>query len=323
MMQYLDRIFARLASFNPVRRRSLRATLDCRRDALGFLDQWSRKGPSGEPAANNILVDGMWDNANYWVRYAMLRRALHLTRAKESGLLGKYSRKRVRAAFADQGIETLVDYHRQVRNGEAFVDQARALLTDTRTAVDILNWRLPNGFPAALVYDGLLKRQRRATVSIDDPFLVSYVAEALAYINVADQILELGNYNLIVLSHLLDYSYAALAWAAIERQVPVLVLYGDYGAARFIRVRDKDDLFAYPGRPSKREIEAMPKAAAAILTHVGRRQLEARINGNARDIGSIYAYKKRHGNIDRQSLCGRVWLGTGSSDNRCLCLKLV
>lgn len=301
--RYLGRLYDRARALAPARRRSARAATIARRNAIGVLDLWSRNAPSGERAAESVLIDGMWDNANFWIRYALLRRALHLTGARETGLLGGFSRKRVREAFACQGINDLVDYHARTTSRGPFVHQARKLLATTQTAGDVLEWSLPHGFPAALVFDGILKRQRRATVDLSDPLLADHVAEALACIDGADRIVEEGGYDLVVLSHALDYTYAALAWAAIRREIPVVVLYGDYGTARFIRMSEPDALFAYPGRPSKAEIDAVPEGARQAMAREGGRQLDARLKGQAGDVGSNYAYRNRRGRIDRRSLC--------------------
>ena len=51
------------------------------------------------PAARKVLVDGLWDNANYWTRFAIVRRALALDGAVEVGILGQYSRQRVATAL--------------------------------------------------------------------------------------------------------------------------------------------------------------------------------------------------------------------------------
>jgi hypothetical protein len=303
--RYLGRLYDGARALTPASQRSSRAAMSNRKQAIATLDRWSKSGPSGKPAARRVLIDGMWDNANYWIRYALLRRALHLTSAHETGLLGESFRQRVRATFADQGIETLVDYHALTKSSGPFFPQAQNLLANTRSAADILDWSLPHGFPGALVYDGVLKLQRRATVDLNDPLLLDYIAEALACIEVADRIVEQGGYDLVVLSHAVNYTYAALAWAAVRRRVPVLVLYGGYGTARFVRITEPDDLFAFPGCPSRVEMDALPKAVGLALARVGEEQLDARLAGQTGDIGSVHAYKNRQGRIDRQSLCAK------------------
>ena len=78
-----------------------------------------------------------------------------------------------------------------------------------------------------------MKRQRRGTVNLDDPLLPDFVAEAMGYIEAADEIVAEGGFDLVCLSHALDYTYASLAWVAMKRDIPVLVLYGDYGDQPF------------------------------------------------------------------------------------------
>src|SRR5439155_23387419 len=99
---------------------------------------------------------------------------------------------------------------------------ASRLLAATRTAEDVLHWRLPEDFPADFVYDGILKRQRSAVVDLDDPRLHAYVAEALASIAASRRVLDTYRLDLVVLSHAVNFQFASLAWLAVRRGVPVV-----------------------------------------------------------------------------------------------------
>lgn len=301
--KFLGTLYDDVRALAPGRRRAARATMESRRDAIALLDDWSRKELSGAAVAERVLIDGMWDNANYWIRYALLRRALNLSGAQETGLLGENSRALVTESFARLGITDLVDYHAQNESLGPNLTEARRLLAETRSAADMLAWSLPYGFPAALLYDGVLKRQRRATVDLSDPLLVDIIAVALTSIEVSDQVVEQGAYELVVMSHSINYTYAALAWAAIRRHIPVLILYGQFGTVRFIHLTEPSDIFAFPGSPGNDEIDGMPAAASHALERLGGAQLESRLKGHADDVGSVYAYKFRQAAVDRQALC--------------------
>lgn len=291
---------------DPARRRRERLAMAARLEALSCLDRLSRQTTDEQrPRARNVLIDGIWDNPNYWIRYALVRRALGLAQANETGLLGQYSRSRVKASFAAIGIEQLADYPAATRRSARHFAGAKALLSDLGAPGDLLQLKMPNGFPAALVFDAILKRQRRATVNLRDPELPGYLAEVLAYIEAADHIVGEGKFDLVVLSHALDYTYSAIAWAAIRRSIPVLVLYGDYGTARFLRLREATDLFAYPGRPTIAELEGMPSRTQALLREQGAAQLHARLSGQTDDVGAVFAYQKRSVSVDKAILAER------------------
>ena len=48
-----------------------------------------------------------------------------------------------------------------------------------------------------------------------------------------------------------------LAWAALKRNIPILMLYGDYGTARLFHLKEPADLFTYPRRPTQEEMSSM------------------------------------------------------------------
>ena len=58
------------------------------------LVEFSRRGleKKTKNVKKNVLVDGLWDNPNYWFRYALIRKSLGLSNWSNTGLLGKYSR---------------------------------------------------------------------------------------------------------------------------------------------------------------------------------------------------------------------------------------
>ena len=274
--------------------------------AVSTLNAFSRQYQSHvSPQFRNILIDGMWDNPNYWVRYSLVRRALGLAAGKEKGLLGRHSRTQVRKCFFAFGITDLVDYAAAAKITKRHMEAASALLVDIKTPDDFLRLRLPCDFPSALVYDGILKRQRRAAVEINDPALPKFLAEALAHIEAANHMVEVGAFDLVVLSHALDYTYAALAWAALKRNIPVLVLYGDYGTARFFRLKEPADLFAYPGRPTQPEISCLSPGVQEHLHEQGALQLRARLLGKTDDVGAVYAYQRRQASVNRALLAER------------------
>ncbi len=293
-----------LRGFDPTTAKQRRKLVDSRQASLAALSKFSRAAASAS-RCNNVLIDGMWYNPNYWVRYALVRRALGLTAGLETGLLGAHSRTQVRASFSLLGITKLLDYQAAAKPSSAHLNLAKALLTKIHTAGDLLNLPLPYGFPPTLVFDGILKRQRSATVDVCDPELPVYLADALAYLEAADSIVGEGKFDLVILSHALDYTYSAIAWAAIRHQIPVLVLYGDFGASRFFHLREASDLFAYPGRPTIEELSGMPPYTQQLLREQGASQLHARLSGKTDDLGAIYAYERRRGSVNKELLAKR------------------
>jgi hypothetical protein len=273
-----------------------------------LLDALSRRGdlgPDGAPAYANVLVDGMWDNPNYWTRYACIRAALGLWQGRETGLIGEHSRARARDIFARFGIDEVADLITLRGNIGRYRQHARQLLQDVRSPDDLMALELPEGFPAELFYDGLLTRQRRGAGDPDDPLLVDYLAETLANLAAARELIDRGGFDLVLLSHAINYDFSALAWCAMQAGIPIIILYGDFGTVRFIRIDRAEDFFFYINRPSVAEIEAADPAIRAKRLEAGTRYLTERLAGNSEDPGAIFAYRQRTGAIDRAALAER------------------
>ena len=286
-------------------RPDVRAAAARRAAGLAQLNAFSRRHDAATvPVVRKVLVDGTWDNANYWIRFAIVRRALALDGAAEVGMLGQYSRKRSRAAFAAFGIAEAIDMKRASRP-RRHLGQAKALLQGIDSADELMQLSLPMNFPSEAFFDGVLKRQRRATVDVADPNLPEYLADAMAWLEAADEIVAGGGFDLVILSHALDYTYGAIAWAAIRHDIPVLTLYGDFGHAKFFRLKKPEDLFIYPERPTLGEMVDMPEERAASLRTLGAQQLAARLGGRTIDVGAIYAYQRRQASISREEMATR------------------
>lgn len=296
---------ALLRSLDPRTARQRWKLAASRQESLTNLAAFSGAGVSNSCQFPNVLIDGTWDNPNYWLRYALVRRALGLAAGNETGLLGQYSRSKVKAAFEQFGVSRSSDYWQEAKPTLAHLAMSGRLLKDVDSPDDLIQLRLPYDFPPEILFDGILKLQRRATVNINDPALPQMIADALAHIEAADRIVETGRYGLVVLSHAVHYTCAAIAWAAIQRRIPVLVLYGDFGTARFFHLQEPDDLFAFPGRPSIEEIEGMPSQAKELLRSQGADLLRARLNGQTDDVGAIYAYQRRKVSVSKAVLAER------------------
>ena len=121
----------------------------------------------GETRAETVLIDGGWDNPNYWLRVSLMRAVLSPKR--EVGFLGPSRRKEQLATFERLGITHLEDISADLDTSERNRTWAREQISDLVSPDEILNWSLPGGLPARLLYDYLLKKQRYAFVHIDAP----------------------------------------------------------------------------------------------------------------------------------------------------------
>jgi hypothetical protein len=289
----------------PAARRKEQAIMARRARVQPLLDRLSRRpelGPDGAPLYERVLVDGMWDNPNYWLRYAFIRAGLGLWRGHETGVIGQYSRVRSRDSFARFGVDDVVDLIGLRGPVSRHRATAQAMLAGVQTPDDLMALKLPEDFPAELFYDGLLTRQRRGAADPDDPLLVDYVAETLADLAAARRLIDEGNFDLVLLSHALNYDFSALAWCAMQAGIPVVILYGDFGTVRFMRIDCAEDFFFYINRPTPEEITGADPGLRARRLESGTDYLKRRLAGDSEDPGAIFAYRQRTGHLDRAGL---------------------
>jgi hypothetical protein len=268
----------------------------------GLLDTLGRSTP--HRFEGTVLIDGMWDNPNFWLRFALLRAAFGLAQGREIGVLGAFRSRQCRATFERLGISTIESFpHIGV---PADVDRRAAeLVAQTRSAEDILSWELPDGVHPAIIYDGILKRQRLASVDIKHARFKSQVAEGLRAIEQSRQLLKTHRCDLVIITHPLNYPYGVLAWQALARKVPVVLCWGLFGVPRFTRMKEPQDLFRFYDRPTRAEIDGLSSGKADALATIGRSYLADRFGGRADDLASIYAFQRHSDRVDRGEICRR------------------
>lgn len=257
---------------------------------------------SSQSFKGTVLLDGMWDNPNYWFRYSLLRTALGLAHGREVGVTGEFKRRHVRATFRHFGI-TEMESFRDIPVSSSIAQRAEQLIRGTKSAKDILAWELPEGVHPAIVYDGILKRQRLASVDIADPYFGEHVRAALASIERGRVLLDRYPFDLVVITHPLNFTYGALAWQALSRGIPVVLPFGAFGTLRFTRFRKPSDLFDYHDRPDGAEMAKLSPQKAEALREIGRDYLSMRMGGKTDDLASQYSFQRKRNDKDRAAIC--------------------
>jgi hypothetical protein len=257
----------------------------------------------GSSFPGRVLIDGTWDNPNYWLRLSLARAALGLPRGEEVGLLGRWRTRECRESFSRLGVSQTVSLVDLASDGVARRRaEAEALCGRLSTAGDLLALELPFGFPPAVLYDGILRRQRRARVDVEDHRLRGWVAELLGGLEVASRLVVPGQTRLVVLSHCVNFDCGSLAWLCALRGVPVLVPYGNYGTCRFIKLTDTAHFMDTVDRPRGGDLDALPPEQAEALARAGWSYLQARAQGRTDDLGAGYAFRKPPDRVDRASV---------------------
>lgn len=262
-------------------------------------------GRQGAPifSKGDILIDGMWDNPNYWLRLSLLRNALGLSHHREIGLLGQFATSRCARTFKNLGIRTVRNYKDFMPATSEFKRQAQELIKNTQSASDIMHWNLPDNVPGMIIYDAILKKQRLASVNIQTPLFEKQVIEALCCIEAGRRLLDAHDLKLIVLTHPFNITWGTLAWQALRRGIPMVLPFGLFGVLRFTHMTEPEDLFSFYDRPTRQEIDALPPERAMAMSDIGKSYLQCRYAGKADDLASVYAYQRNNKNVTREDIC--------------------
>ncbi|MDZ4816277.1 MAG: hypothetical protein SGI71_08430 [Verrucomicrobiota bacterium] len=274
-----------------------------KKKALTFLDQFARQSSSS--FQGNILIDAVWDNANHWLRYAFLRKALGLASGKEMGMVGNDNKESCLDALSLLGIKNVFEYKSLAGDQLTHLKEAQRLLAACQDSADILKWELPGGLPGDFIYDGILKKQRLATVELHDPALPGIVAEALAGIAAAENLYNNNKFDLVVLSHLSHFIHSPLAWGAISRKIPVVQLYGNYNSIRGCKLKMPADMYSNTDRPLKSDLNTLEETKKESMIAMCGNYLENRFTGKTADLAAYYAYQKRDNRVTRDDVCKR------------------
>ena len=253
--------------------------------------------------SGEVLIDAQWDNPNYWTRVSLLRAAIGLPNGREVGLLGSHRRRECSSTLDALGINTRRSFDCIHVDMTAIRRDADRLLSTNPSPADIIDWELPGGVPGALLYDGILKRQQLASVDTVRPDFRPLLIEGLCGIARARNLLDEHDFQLVVISHPLNFTYGAVAHQALCRGIPVILPFGLFGVSRMTYMRKPEELTSFYDRPTRAEIDALTPDRAATLAAIGREYLERRFDGCADDLASVYAYRKCSGPIDRDAIC--------------------
>lgn len=243
-------------------------------------------------SAGRILVDGTFDNEGYYFRLAFLIGALGGANSNSVGVLGRYKVRQARALLGKIGISEFASSVAAMPAGAALAE-AQMMIAGWRAPEDILAQELPAGLPSVILYDYLLKRQRAAVVGLAHPSLSRDVADFLLEVAGGYAIDATYRPDRVLLSHVVTPIGASLAWAALGRGADVLLAFGNYGSARYCRMKTRTDLFRTTDCPSPADIEALPSARRTGLQKLGNAYIERRYGGKTSDIGGAYAFGAR------------------------------
>lgn len=239
-----------------------------------------------------ILIDGLWNNVNHFLRLHVFLAALPDAGAwKPLALLRKPSDSTagyLRALGCHDFLAIdRVDASQQARYRAA----ARAMLAKVETHGDILALSLPHGMPAYVFYDTALKLARHPRPPIGDPVWESALADQLRYLDEADSLFSSRSVDMLVFSHPWKSEFAAFLWLALSRGITCHHLTGFCDSVRIRRLATPADYSLPVEHMSRRDFDALSEAQQQLLVAQGRRDLARRSSAPQSDINARMAYR--------------------------------
>lgn len=247
----------------------------------------------GQPLARRLLIDGHFLNPGYWYRLQLFRAAVGSAQGDELAFVWRHNTAHCTRILHTLGIRKTATF--SARPDPRLRGEAHRLVGGLRCSADLLALRLPNDVPASFLYDAVLKRQRATAVDVTDPLVERDVWEFLSSIVAAENLIDGHRPDLIAMSHVVNTQCAPLAWLGAQQGIPVVVLFGNYGAPKFWRMSHPDDIHFGMDRPQQYDLDTIPAVQADNLAEIGRRYLDLRLSGQTDDLGGRMAYA---GNAD-------------------------
>lgn len=244
----------------------------------------------------NLLIDGSFYNLGYFYRLQLLRSAIKSEGLVESSFIWNYNQKICKYIIKSLGIDNIYELGKNPIN--SLFKEAKLIATDIKSKSDIINIKFPYDVPGSHFYDYVLKQQRKATVEINDKKIKKYIYDFLLAIKLSENLLNQIKPDLVALSHSISFQCAPMAWLAARKQIPTIVLYGDFGVPRLWKMSNPKDIFYGIGHPQKQIIKNIKEKDKEILRKTGLKYLKQRLSGKAIDLGGKLAYGKGKKSLD-------------------------
>lgn len=256
------------------------------------------------PRWSKVVIDSTFDNEGYFFRVMLLMRALGIEARNCRGVLGRYKAAKCRQTIFEFGVENCIETPGNADRA-AFRHRAAQIMAGWTKPEDILKASLPGELPSSILYDCLLKRQRAAIVDLSHPDLLDELAIFLKEAEDAADIVRSEKPSLVIVSHTITATGAALTWFALNASIPVIHASGSYGSARFYLLKHRADFFATAACPRPQDIDALSKESRKAFEEAGQRYLDARFGGRTTDLSGIYAFgEKNRSSFDPRALYG-------------------
>lgn len=266
-----------------------------------------RMPPICHGAGKVLLVEGMWDNPNHWLRlWIFLHAFLADNQADVVGILrsrNNWDNWNKRKSLEALGIRRFVYLEDGDNREDFYAGQAKTLLSGVVSPRQILELKLPDELPAYTYFDTVIKQQRHPQPPIvGNPAWAEILAELLRVGELYRNLFREEKIIAVVASHAWKNEWASLCWTTLRHKLPFYYMTAHYNSIR-IRKMDVEADYTTPNEhlPYER-YRALPLAVQRRLIERGKTYLAERFSGGSDFVILRYASNPEQRNQDRAEL---------------------
>lgn len=230
-----------------------------------------------ETPFQRVLVDGSFNNPNYWMRYALVTSALNLKPHNQIGLVGQYHRKTIRNLFEYLEFNKIISYSITLKIVFRALFLTSKIYKQIRRKSDVMTITLPDNFPNSWFYDNILKEQRLSSISTNNLNFFITVFRGISKLLFIKQMFQNNEIDLCIASQDAGFFGSSLVFQALKSKIPVILATGHSGLNRFRYFKTIGD-WKYQGSdlPSARVLVPMPETKRHQLRELGIEYLSRR-----------------------------------------------
>jgi hypothetical protein len=238
-----------------------------------------------------IIADGMWRNPNHFFRLRLFLEAL--SGCGDYRLLGILRRRaswRERRALERLGFKEFVYLDEDEICTAQFMSEAERLLANVTSHKDLLALRLPDGLPAYVYCDTVMKLASDPQPALTSPLWIKTLAELLRDLAIYRRELASHQVAEVVVSHPWKNEWAALTWLALGHGVRTYHLTGFCEGIRIRRFRNQRDYATPVEHLPRAAFDRLPPDVRDDIARIGFADLARRASGRSSDLNARYAF---------------------------------
>ena len=242
-----------------------------------------------------ILIEGFWDNPNNFFRIKLLLESLCNKDSKKIIGLLRNKDDRAKNTLIALGVTEFI-YLSDTPIIKKDYESASKLLKKVNTHKDLLDLKLPNGFPAYIFYDTALKLKKNPQPKINSEIWIESLAEVFQLDRFYNIIFSQKSVSNVIVSHPWKNEFGMLLAIALKQKINCYFLYSINEMIRIKKFTNFQNLLKSPYESiSFKEYNSLSKVLRQSIINAGEKYIVSRGQGNNTDINIQKAYSNKIG----------------------------